>query len=167
MFLGFGVVERHGWYDTLLAGYAVDSSSSHRPIAVHDAKSGYFLIRDIESDGGDIMLILTRDHAVLNEYGARPPGTPDTVLPIQEKALPSLSTGKGVRIGDSEARVRTLLGSPTKVELSGSRKQFRDCRYLWHNRIDQFGNKTDVEDRYTFKAGRLIEIAFSKNLAQD
>lgn len=158
-----GPTARPAWLDRTLAGYALASSEHQRPICVHDKRSGYFLVRDIECDGGSITVVLTRDRKELSELGVTMPGTEahTSWIRIVEKPLPSLSTGKGIQIGDSEATVTRLLGRPTKRSIEGSRGQFRVARYQWTEKDDQL--PTEYVEAYTFKAGRLIEVNFSKS----
>jgi hypothetical protein len=155
------------WYDTEVAGYVMDSSEKHRPLAVHDGKTGFFLVRDVECDGADITVLLTRDHSMMRQFGVSMPGAEPAELTLQEKRLPSLSTGKGIRIGDTEGRMREILGKPTKVEISGSRDQYEDCIYQWKCPRDRFGLERAIEERYTFKAGSLIEVEFSSDAGVD
>jgi hypothetical protein len=145
------------WLDRMVAGYALQYDDTHGTTCVFDAKSKYFILRDVECDGADISVILTRDRNIVAGQGYHVPGfTPrdsengDRV--ITNKPLPSLATGKGVRIGDGPSRVERILGKPRRIEHSGSRKQFLDFLFTW----------SDYTERYTFKAGKLIEISFAR-----
>ena len=161
-------VAYHGqpaWFDTMLAGYAFEYDEQHRPITVHDAKTGFYLVRSVDCDGAFVRLLLTRDRKLVSEMGVGVPGFNDAD-PYEiavEKPLPSLSTGKGLKIGDSEARMRALLGSPSKASVEGSRSQFRVCSYKWKSPKNKDDISVTYDQRYTFKAGRLIEVEFWKS----
>jgi hypothetical protein len=143
------------WLDRTLAGYALAYDEKHAPVVVHDAKSGFFLVRDIECDGGQLSLLLTRDHHSVEGYES------DSEYKLKQKPLPSLVTGKGVAIGDSESKMKSLLGSPSSHEITGSRDQFTVFHYAWLQR----GKDAEVQydEAYTFKHGKLIEIQFSRD----
>ncbi len=155
------------WMDRLLAGYALKYDQKHSVTGIHDPKSGFYLIRDVECDGGVLIVTLTRDRNIVTGNGYKVVGfVPKThdngSLQLVEKALPNLSTGKGIAIGASTSRVRSRLGRPTKIGHSGARRQWLDWTYIWINK------KEDVKytERYTFKANKLIEVEFSR-LAND
>jgi len=147
------------WFDTTLAGYKFAYDEKHGSIAVHDPKSGFFLVREIECDGGLVSLLLTRDRKVVADNGFSVTGysASDSVLPkVVEKPLPSLSTGKGLSIGDSEAKLKALYGKPKSVQFEGNAKQFRVCSY-------KLKTDADYEARYTFKVGKLIEVSLFRD----
>jgi hypothetical protein len=152
-------------FDNLIAGYAFAYDEKHNQACTYDSKSGYCIMRSIECDGADLTLLLTHDRYLIEGMGYDVPnfGKVDSSpsMKLIVKPLPSLSTGKGVRIGYTPAQLRFKLGRPTKIEKSGSRHQFTD--YVYHY-ID--GTKDDGDDftqTYTFKAGKLIEIRFSRS----
>jgi len=147
------------WFDPMLAGYKFAYDEKHGSVAVHDSKTGFFLVREIECDGGIVTLTLTRDRKEVSNMGYTVTGNspPDSGIPkVVEKPLPNLSTGKGLSIGDSEANMKSLYGQPKSVHLDGNAKQFRVCTYK---------RKTDAnyEASYTFKAGKLIEISLLRD----
>lgn len=148
------------WLDTEIAGYALKSDPT---VGVHDPKRGYFLVRTIECDGAIVTLTLTRDRNVVSGEGYAVPaftpreGTPGN-LKLVEKPLPSLATGKGVAIGASTDAVRARLGSPTRTKPHAA---FLDYVYAWRQ------HATTHEQRYTFKAGRLIEIQFFRDASPE
>ncbi len=154
------------WFDRMLAGYELQYDQKHGQAGVYDAKTGYFLIRDIECDGGIVSVFLTRDrHMVSNASYKVPNFTPNPdegagSQPLTNKPLSSLSTGKGVTIGFSRAQMEAKLGKPTQVKHSGPRKQFVDCIYRWQDKPGEEG--ITYEETYTFKEGKLIQIEFLK-----
>ena len=149
------------WFDNMLAGYAFASDERHKDVAVRDPKSGFYLVRDLECDGADISLVLTRDRKRIANDVANTASVGDSGLPtLVAKPLRNLSTGKGISIGDSESKMRSILGRPSSFELDGNRKQFRVFTYHW---TDRGGEMTaEVAQIYIFKKGRLIEIDFAQ-----
>jgi len=153
------------WFDTTLAGYAFKYDEKHSMAGVHDPKTGFYLMRNVECDGGVLILTLTRDRNIVTGNGYKVlgfvPKTHDNgSLQLTEKPLPSLATGHGIRIGDSPAKIRAKLGAPTKIGRSGARKQWTDWHYVW--RTGEHDETLKYEQRYTFKAGKLIEVEFSR-----
>jgi hypothetical protein len=153
------------WLDNILAGYKI--SSAHGAVGVYDAATGYMLVRDIVCDGADVTLVLTRDRKEISEnYDYLIPNytsakAADQLQPMKLKALP-LTTGKGVKIGDLMEDVREKLGPPTKIEKP---EQFTSYVYTYvtgHAEDDK-----EYTEAYTFKAGKLIEIIFSRDPARD
>jgi len=148
------------WFDTTLAGYKFAYDEKHAPVAIYDPKSHYILIRVVECDGADLTLLLTRDRYEVTDMGFAIPGfkkqpeTPEFTTTV--KALPSLSTGKGLQIGDSVAKVRRRLGAPGKTEVTGARKQFLSYKYSFA--AGESDDSREYDETYVFKAGKLIEI---------
>lgn len=153
------------WLDRKLAGYLLVDDEKHTDVCVYDQKTGFILERGIECDGGIIYLVLTRDRNVPATEGYIVPGfktgeSESERNKVVLKSLPSLSTGKGVTIGDTPKMLESRLGRPTRIKRSGSREQFLDYVFEWSE------GKGDLDSTYTetftFKAGRLIEINFLK-----
>ncbi len=146
-----------------LAGYALLSDRTHEPTVVHDPKSGFFLLRQSECDGGLLTLELTRDHhdlpPDLAEFASWE-GQGHIKFPI-EKPLPSLKTSKGVSIGDTPAKLTQLLGKPKKIEPSGERAQYTD--YVYKRRGGRGERDAEYTETYTFKHGLLIQILFFRD----
>ncbi len=147
------------WFDTMVAGYALTYDETRKPIGISDPKSGFFLLRTVECDGALLGLVLTQDrHVIANEGYAVPSIKAEGDMKLTVKPLPSLGTGKGVKIGDGTSQVQVKLGKPTRIERSGARKQFVDYVYIWpHGKSDTDGKDTQT---YTFKANRLVEVNF-------
>ena len=154
------------WVDSMLAGYALLDDEKHRDVAVYDEKTGFFIVREAECDGGLLTLLLTRDRSLLKNFGFRMPGKGDAdhdeYKAVTLKPLPSLSTGKGVAIGDTCEDVEKRLGKPTKVKKSGASEQFLDYVYSWKSGKGDY--TTEYDETYTFKAGKLIQINFFRGL---
>lgn len=138
------------WFDRSIAGYVLAYDEQHGQTFVRDPKSGFFILRTIECDGAHVSLLLTRDSKLTSGYQTE----------YQKKPITPLSTGKGIRIGDSQAAVRKKLGTPTKNLRTGDRKQFVEYRYEWHDVKNGEGH--DWANVYTFKQGKLIEIWFQR-----
>ena len=154
------------WLDYSIATYILRADETHEALAVFDAKTGYFLIRDNECDGGIITLILTKDRNEVANLGYRVPNfkrsdNEESILKLTFKSLPSLSTGLGIRIGDSEATLTKRFGKPKEINISGSRDQFTEYNYKWKTRKDDSDGEFD--ETYIFKAGKLIEIMFVRD----
>jgi hypothetical protein len=159
----FGPNKPPAWLDTKLAGYVLVHDESHNVLCVYDKGTGYFLERGAECDGAIQWLVLTRDRNIPANEGYAIPGfvpkdrsagTEKLIL----KALPSLSTGKGVKIGDTPSQLTRRLGKPTTIEKGGSRKQFTDYVFKWADGHGEMASH--YVERYVFKAGKLIEIHF-------
>ncbi len=156
------------WLDTKLAGYLLAHDDKRGQAGVFDKRTGFHLVRTIDCDGAHIMVMLTRDRREVSNQGYKVHKGHELHIedtswrPLDNKPLPSLSTGKGVRIGDSPQRVRARLGAPRTVKRTGARKQFLEYTYLWKNVKNGVG--TEWRNRYTFKAGKLIEIAFNRDM---
>ena len=152
------------WMDWQLAGYSFSYDDTHRPVAVHDPKTGFYLVRDVECDGGTLTLLLTRDHQLAAENAAIDANSENEADNIAQKRLPNLATGHGLRMGDSESRMKELLGKPDSEDIEGSRDQYVVYRYNW---VDHSPNRNDpdtsYEQKYTFKKGTLIEIEFTRD----
>src|SRR4051812_29143662 len=95
-----GHAKQPAWLDFSIASYILRYDDSHGVLGVHDSKTGYYLLRTVECDGGIVELSLTKDRNEVENYGfpARDSKEASTYKLI-EKPLPSLSTGHGVRIG--------------------------------------------------------------------
>jgi hypothetical protein len=151
------------WLDQSLAGYAFEYDEKHGQAGVFDSKSGFFILREIDCDGAVVSLTLTKDRNIATSQGYLVPDfTPKTGSPgsnpLTVKSLPSLSTGKGVTIGDSGAQVQSRLGSPTLRHHTGERKQYVELVYSWKD--GKADNDFRYTETYTFKAGKLIQIDF-------
>ncbi|MGV3618166.1 MAG: hypothetical protein ACO1SV_22800 [Fimbriimonas sp.] len=151
------------WLDRSLAGYVLAFDEKHGQAGIHDPKRGFYLVRGAECDGSHVSLILTRDRKEVNQWGYKVPSLVDTqgYLPLRERPLPSLATGKGIQIGDTVAVLQKRLGRPTRVERSGDRRQFTSYVYFWRDVVD--GEGEEVTNTYVFKGGRLIEISFHRD----
>jgi hypothetical protein len=150
------------WLDFMLAGYALEYDEKHGEVGVYDQWKGFYLTRVPECDGGILSVTLTRDRALVSNDGFNVPGYGQDRGPeapkVIPKALPSLSTGKGVKIGDNQSQVKKLLGPPTREQFSGSRDQFVDLVYSWKS--GKGGEGAEYDETYTFKQGKLIEVIF-------
>lgn len=163
--MGSGSGKAPTWLDLKVAGYALKFDDQNPMIGVHDAKSGFYLVRGVECDGAHLRVTLTRDRKIVSDEGYQIPGYKpvdgiERYLTLKEKPLSTLSTGKGIKIGDSPQRVRTLLGAATKTQKTGSRKQFDEMTYFW--RDVKNGEGWEWTNTYTFKGGKLIEISFNR-----
>lgn len=145
------------WMDRLLAGYLLANDEKHATMTVQDTRSDYILARSGECDGAYQTLILSRDRKALQEGGY-------LYLEgqhLERKALPSLASGKGLRIGDGPSRMIRLLGKPKKALKEGDRKQYRT--YVYSGRFGGF----DYDERYTFRGERLVEVRFNRNVTEE
>lgn len=147
------------WLETKVAGRNV------KYVGIHDSRNGYYLIGGGDCDGAHRRLTLTRDRRIVANEGYKVVAPElglkgDGYKTLQEARLP-LSTGKGVRIGDTPRKVVAKLGNPTRTELSGSRKQFVEFHYDWNDVKN--GEGVIYGNTYVFKAGRLIEISLVSN----
>lgn len=152
------------WFDKTLAGYAFAYDQKHEPVAIYDPKTRFMLLRDVECDGADLTLLLTRDRYEMLQYGFlapdfRPAGKHDEGQKMKVKPLTSLSTGKGVTIGDSPEQTVAKLGRPKKIDKTGRNKQYLNYRYSWTRGRGEDG--TQYDQTYTFKGGKLIEVMFT------
>ncbi len=157
-----GPNHRPRWYDDMLAGYALAYDKAHSTVGVYDPKSRYMLVRTVDCDGADVMLLLTRDRNKIREFGYKiPDGTPakeGQVQTMNVKPLPSLTTGKGPKIGDPPSRIEQVLGHGHKTSRTGPARQFLNYQYLL---VAGKGDEaTSYDETYTFKQGKLIEISF-------
>jgi len=159
------------WMDWMLAGYALASGVKHNDVGVFDPSNGYYLVRDLECDGGFITVLLTRDrrevcgegYFVPNYHPAyRPDGVENGTMKLRVGTLRSLSSGHGVGIGDTPEAVRARLGVPTKVAREGGHRQYLAWSYVWVQGFTHDDQVTYTE-KYTFKAGKLIEMCFSQD----
>ncbi len=166
LILGVVALSSHGhtappkWFDKTLAGYELVSAGT---VGVYDAATGFMLIRDIECDGADVTLVLTRDRKEISkDYQYAVPNYTSTVSPefqkpMKLKALP-LTTGKGVKIGDTMDDVKEKLGPPTKLD-----KTEKFVSYVYSFVTGPANEGDEYTETYTFKADKLIEIIFSKD----
>jgi hypothetical protein len=142
------------WLDFTIAGYALANDEKRNQLGAFDPSKGFFILRYSECDGADVGLILTRDRKELANEGYRLPEKESSELnPSKELAIRrfrSLSTGKGVTIGDAPSVVIRTLGKPTKIKRG---------HYLSFDYSCRFDGK-QITEEYTFKHGKLIEIAF-------
>lgn len=155
------------WFDRSVAGYALQYDETHGQAGIHDPKTNYYLLRSIECDGAHLTVILTRDRTIMTSNGYRVPNFKDPsgaegYTAVVEKPLSSLSTSKGVRIGDTPSQVKARLGKPTEIKTTGSRKQFVELDYVW--RDIKNGEGHIWTNSYTFKQGKLIEITFNREM---
>lgn len=152
------------WLDHTLAGYAFCVDEFRPDVNIQDPASGFFLVRSSECDGAYVTVLLTRDRRLVKKRGYTLPNEPheDTSsFHITPKKLPTLATGKGIKIGDSETRLKSILGRNYKLSVEGSRGQFRVYQYSWEDKSVE-SMTVSYTQAYTFKAGRLIEVQFSK-----
>lgn len=148
------------WYDRSIAGYVLQNDEKHNTLAVRDPASGYMIMRGAECDGAILSLLLTKDRKRVAENGYQVPGyksdhTGD--MKLQTSPLRSLATGRGVKIGDSPLHVKSVLGSPTSRKHDGPSNIYWVWTYTWNH--SPYG---DIEQTYTFKNDKLIEIQFSQ-----
>ncbi|HVT13055.1 MAG TPA: hypothetical protein VHE55_12395 [Fimbriimonadaceae bacterium] len=151
------IIHQPKWFCTKLSGYDIEKRSD---IGIYDSKSGFYLCSTSECDGGYYSLVLTRDRNVVTECGYLVPNfTPrehdNGTVRLHYRPLRSLSTAKGVKIGDTPAEVRLLLGKPSKTE----RDEFLTYHYKWSDK----DSRPDYDQSYVFKAGKLIEIRFDRD----
>ena len=136
------------WMDWTIAGYSLAYDEKHGPVSIHDPKSSYYLYRTVDCDGAILGLILT--------------ATPldDSGYTIVNKRLPSLSTGKGIHLGDSPSRIRQLLGKPSRERNSEELPGSKEYVYSWSTgkRDDDYKH----DECYTFKRSRLVRINFGR-----
>jgi len=130
------------WLDFSIASYILRYDEQHEVMAVHDKKTGYYLTRTVDCDGAIVTITLTKDKSQIEG------------MKIIDKPLPSLSTGKGITIGDSPERVRKILGKPTDIDKDGG----VTYTYQWETKVH--GNDGEYDNIYTFKKGKLVEIEF-------
>ncbi len=157
------------WFSPLLAGYLLENDESHRDVGVYDKRTGYYLIRYAEGDGANLTLLLTRDRKMIQDQGYKVPSLPDSgnTRLLAEKSLPSLKTGKGIKIGDTKSQVQSLLGKPHKTSTEGSANQYDVLSYQAAVKADpkKVGSLGQFwQQRYVFKENRLIEICFYRGL---
>jgi hypothetical protein len=150
------------WFDTHVAGYALAFDARHGQAGVYDPKRDFYMVRGIECDGGHVELLLTRDRKeVVNRGFSVPSLNEKNGMPLQTAPLRNLATGKGIEIGTSAAAVRRRLGTPTRMERTGNRKQF--LNYVYHWRDVKNGVGAEWTNTYVFKADHLIEISFRRD----
>ncbi len=158
------------WVDTKLAGYVFEPATGATEVCVFDHKTGYYFLRNGECDGAYLSLVLTRDRKIISDYGYAIPGYKSTsennyYRQIKNKPLGSLSTGKGIRIGDKPAVVIAKIGKPKTISLTGGKFQFTNYIYEIEKASGgHAGDTTNYTETYTFKAGKLIEITFDRDL---
>ena len=139
--------------ERMLAGY---STEKHGQVVFRDARTGYYLLRNTECDGSHVKLVLSHDPAVLKGWGVSVDG------PATTGDLRSLTTGRGIRIGDSRARVQQIMGSPT---WQGTSKFTRWERAWSYHRL--FGTQTDGVEYITlfrFRNGLVTGIELDREL---
>lgn len=151
--------------DWNLAGYKLASGEENGIFGLFDPATGFYMMRDIECDGADVILTLTRDRHVIYDAGYSVPSLgpkfPDEGRrKLDTKGLASLKTGKGVAIGDPTSRVRSKLGHPTTIKHTGDRKQYLTYEYKWTDKSN--GDRADYIETYTFRDNKLIEIIFDQ-----
>ena len=137
----------------MLAGYSTEKRDH---VVIRDARTGYYLLRNCECDGSHVNLILCRDTASLKNWGV----SADT--PFKSGSLRSLATGHGIRIGDSRARVKQVMGLPT---WQGTSKFRRGERAWSYHRL--FGTQMDGVEYITlfrFRSGRVSGIELDREL---
>ena len=138
------------WMDWMIAGYAFAYDEKHQPVTVFDAKSGYYLVRGAECDGGILGLVLTNQ----NEG--------DESIHLVRKALQSLSTGRGISIGDTPSRVERILGKPWKIEKNDVFPGATTYCYEWVVGVEDEGNT--YTESYSFKKKKLVRINFHRDM---
>lgn len=162
------VEKRPPWLDDMLAGYALLNDGTHSDVGVFDPAKKFYLVRYGECDGAYLTMVLTADRKVVSDIGYFIPnyigGETEGSLKLKQKALPSLSTGKGVRIGDSPERLQQVLGKPNHTQKTGNRNQFREYVYTTKLKERRHGENWVIEytANYVFKNGKLIEIRFGR-----
>jgi hypothetical protein len=149
-----------GWMDFTIAGYALKYDRAHSQALIFDKARGFYLRREIECDGGILTLELTRDRRDVADGENVIDGR--DVHGALHKSLRSLSTGKGITIGDTPSKVVNRLGKPSKIERSGERRQFTDYVYIWKSK-ESGGNPLEYTETYTFKRSLLIQIVFFRD----
>lgn len=125
----------------------------------YDPRTGFMYYSGGDCDGADLYEAITRDRYELVGQGFDVPnfqplhGQRDGSQKMYKAPL-TLTTKMGVKIGDDPKQLVALVGRPHKIEVQGSRNQFRVYHYERHSRSE---GRTFCED-YTFKKGKLIEI---------
>jgi hypothetical protein len=151
---GFGQLPKGApsWLDERLGGLELGSRA--RTVR-RDPTSGFYLCGSIECDGALQSLELTRDrHDVQNFQNYD-----DNDQPVSDKVAKfPLKTGKGLSIGDSQAKVRATLGLPTASSRVGPKGKYVEYAYRCSLKVN--GRATKFEETYTFKKNRLIQILF-------
>jgi hypothetical protein len=153
------------WFSLKLAGHRLESGEKDTE-GIYDRATGFYLFRTGECDGAYIGLVLTRDRNEVTQAGYYVPNfTPkehgNGKERLRHRHLASLSTGGGVRIGDSMEAVRRRLGRPTSLDQDDSKARYPIYVYEWREK----GPDARVyEQRYTFKEGKLIEIQLSRGM---
>jgi hypothetical protein len=155
------------WFDDTLAGFKLAFDQHNNQAGIYDPSTGYMFVRDIAGDGSDIALLLTKDRKEVSQYNFAIPNykvkDPDLAYrKLEVRRLKDLSTGKGLKIGSTVTSVHSLLGKPTKAEKDG-----KFLVYTYSARIGKMPDLFDYTEKYTFKAGRVIEIYFGKDIVHE
>ena len=130
----------------------------------HDPKSGYYLYKSMDCDGGHTAITLTKDRRMVTEsgfevarFGRKPEEAPGNN--IEERAL-DLVTKHGIRIGMSREEVVAKLGAPTKTAVRGKQKEFWCALYKKMQMEDKVNGRV-LRNTYIFKNDKLIEMAIN------
>jgi hypothetical protein len=144
-----------------VAGVRVDQREPFH-LAWHDAKTGYFVYKTFECDGGHVSLTLTRDRRGAgyvydtSRFGRKP--YEEAKEQIVDRSFP-LATGHGIKIGMVRAELTRRLGKPYRVAVRGPKREF------WCAMYKQVAGKKDsgvvLRNTYIFKHGKLIEVSLN------
>ena len=133
----------------VLAGKDMRKSKlSDASTAIYDKKKGYYLVNDTDTKTVYSLLLITPK--VLKD---NPDGTPDN-LKVRRGTLPSLSTGHGVSIGDSERTVIKKIGKPTSREKNAALGELTLFYSYTGGRIYGWS----YSSWYSFKKGKVAAI---------
>jgi hypothetical protein len=142
---------RPAWVPHDLAGFVIGRGKESAQIKRRDTKSGFWICRTLECDGGHVTLMLTKDRAILP--------VPDGWDPESKKAanFRYLGTDRGIRIGITESQATDKIGMPLKRKLDGP---YVRTSYEWKNLKN--GEGYIFSQELVFKKGKLIEISVGR-----
>jgi len=134
--------------ETTLAGFSIENKKS---FAFIDPKTNYILVRAGECDGAHRSLRVYRNRARLKQ-------SEDAHLAnrLQLKVLPKLVTSQGIKLGDTQERVRQLLGSPTWS--GGSLWRTKETVWSYHTLKGTRDKGIEYITLFRFEEGRIMGI---------
>ena len=138
--------------ETTVAGYSVEKTGH---TLLRDERTGYYLIRTVECDGAHIHLALCAD---LRSHADRGFSEAD----IRPGRLRHLQTGRGIRIGDTPARVRGILGRPTWQGVS--KHTPGETVWTYHHLKGTQQNGVKYVTLFRFRKGRVSGVELSRDL---
>lgn len=126
-----------------------------------DPKTGYYIYKNMECDGGHRAITITKDRRVLEEAGydtTRFGRKPKEWMPykIETRPFPA-SAGNGVRMGMTKSSLLKKLGKPAKTAVRGKRGEFW-CALYKKADLDAKKEGQVLRNTYIFKNGRLVEM---------